>query len=167
MYFARSPEPNFHPEFGFMCPSSTFRRVVRVAIVSIVFGATVGAIAVFALVPRSGLAGGDKALNIIFADQAAAANGAPAATTGANRVQIASHKPAQGNLAANLVTNAESAAAADTEEPKVAPKKKKKKVAQSRSRRRDAEVADTRDPGAFATPFGSRVEPRRDSGRTW
>jgi len=176
LYFTRSPEPDFHPEFGFMCPSSHFRRVVRVAVVSIALGATAGAIAVFALAPRADLAR-DKALNIIFADQAAAANSAPAATIGkasspsaadVNRVQVASHKPTQGNLATKPATNAESATAADSEEPKVAPRKRKRKVVQSRPRRRDREVADTRDPGVFATPYGSRFEqPRSDGGWNW
>lgn len=176
MYFARSPEPDFHPEFGFMCPSSHFRRVVRVAIVSIAFGATAGAIAVFALAPRADLAR-DKAFSIIFADEAAAANGAPAATTGqasspsaagADRVPVTSHQPAQGNRATNPATNAENANAADSEVPKASPKKRKKKVVQHRPPRRDREVADTRDPGAFATPYGYRFEqPRRDGGWDW
>jgi hypothetical protein len=166
LYFTRSPEPNFHPEFGLVCPSSTFRRVARVAIISIALGATVGAIAVFALVPRD-LTHGERALNIIFADQAAAAAGEPAAIgKGSPPAALAanpatSYEPAP----ASLATEAESAATTASEEPKASARKKRKKVTPSHSRKRDRDVADVRDAGAFATPYGSRSgQPPRDGG---
>jgi hypothetical protein len=43
---------NFHPEFGYLCPRPSFRQRVRFACKAAVFGALVGAIAVFALAPR-------------------------------------------------------------------------------------------------------------------
>jgi hypothetical protein len=166
LYFVRTREPDFHPEFGFMCPSSGFRRVVRVAVLSIAFGVTVGAIAVFALGPRADLVQ-NGAFHIIFADEAAAASAAetPATaakavspTAGIEQIEVAARKPAQSDHPAlEPAVGVSTSAAADPEEPKLSAKKQKKKVAQSRPRRRDAEVSDIREPNAAV-----RVDTGRD-----
>jgi hypothetical protein len=48
------PSPNqFHSEFGYMCPTPRFRRVVRVTFVAGVAGAIAGAVGVIALAQRA------------------------------------------------------------------------------------------------------------------
>jgi hypothetical protein len=48
------PEPpEFHPEFGYFWPASHTRRMMRIALISTVFGVLVGVIAVVAMTPRS------------------------------------------------------------------------------------------------------------------
>jgi hypothetical protein len=46
-------QPEFHPEFGYFWPASHTRRMMRIALISTVFGVLVGVIAVVAMTPRS------------------------------------------------------------------------------------------------------------------
>lgn len=41
------PSPQVHPEFGYFCPAPPLRRAIRVALISLVCGATVGAAGVW------------------------------------------------------------------------------------------------------------------------
>jgi hypothetical protein len=47
-----SSSPEFHPEFGYFCPTPQFRRIIRVACRATGFGVALGALAVLALMPR-------------------------------------------------------------------------------------------------------------------
>jgi hypothetical protein len=48
------PSPSqFHPEFGYMCPTSRFRRTLRVSLVAAVIGAAGGGIGVLAMADRA------------------------------------------------------------------------------------------------------------------
>jgi hypothetical protein len=47
--YAASPAPSFHPEFGYLCPSATFWRRVRIAAKVVLAGMAVAAGAAFGL----------------------------------------------------------------------------------------------------------------------
>ena len=70
---------NFHPEFGYFCPRPLFRQRARSTCKAAAFGVMVGAIAVFAAVPRDHTA--EVALIRPSAASSAAAQPAPAAPT--------------------------------------------------------------------------------------
>jgi hypothetical protein len=72
--------PEFHPEFGYLCPTPQFRRVLRVAAISAGVGACAAALAFFAFTPRaeSDIAPLQNALTATEAPEASMAS-APAA----------------------------------------------------------------------------------------
>ena len=76
------PSPNqFHPEFGYMCPTSRFRRTLRVSLVAAVIGAAAGAIGVVATAERGDRMRSEIAATIGVGEPAVAAPaaGVPAA----------------------------------------------------------------------------------------
>jgi hypothetical protein len=67
--------PEYHPEFGYFCPSPQLRRVLRVGVISAAVGAGAGALALLIVMPR----GNSEAAHTENAPAAVAAAGQPAA----------------------------------------------------------------------------------------
>jgi hypothetical protein len=100
----RMPSPNqFHPEFGYVCPTSRFRRTLCVSAVAAVIGAAAGAVGVFAMAERADRMRSEIVTTIGLADPAAASpsplpspgSSAAAASSARDRAVAAMQCPAQ------------------------------------------------------------------------
>ena len=106
-----------HPEFGFFCPTPRLRRELRIAFVSILFGAIGGAIGVLALGAGDRNADSPTVASVVTANTAIAvppSNGeaTSAAAQSYNGLE-GGRKPSHSLKAANEATKGDTASADD------------------------------------------------------
>jgi hypothetical protein len=184
----QQPTYEFHPEFGYLCPSVQLRQNVRVGLAAAAFGLIAGVGGAMALLPRhsddvvrtepvSAVAPLDSVSHLTTAKQVSADGvvkplpaAAPISSESANEAPPAVEMPAQ---AAPLVTTDRMAALKEGE-PARAVSSKRVKPASSSARRRVREPAPldsfaTRPLGFHLSPFAydTRSARRRDWGGNW
>jgi hypothetical protein len=136
---------NFSPEWGYLSPTPSFMRTVRVVLVATAIGATAGAGVVVSLIDRPATDGEKTAL----APHAIVVTSMQAVTAPAE--EIASPTPASPAVVSTPVTPAPVTAVAPIRTPAIAPPQ-------------PAAIAPNKTPGIALAPRGDRAPAKYRSG---